>query len=73
MKLSTKGKYGVRAVYEIARHGKGPITIKEIAERSAILSVLLRGPLLCRTVWNPANLMTVCRQTIVLPAWSGPR
>jgi Rrf2 family protein len=31
MKLSTKGKYGVRAVFEIARHfGKGPITIKEI-------------------------------------------
>jgi Rrf2 family cysteine metabolism transcriptional repressor len=37
MKLSTKGKYGVRAVYEIARHsGKGPITIKEIAERQGI-------------------------------------
>lgn len=37
MKLSTKGKYGVRAVYEIARHyGRGPITIKEIAERQGI-------------------------------------
>ena len=37
MKLSTKGKYGVRAVYEIARHaGKGPITIKEIADRQGI-------------------------------------
>ena len=37
MKLSTKGKYGVRAVYEIARFcGKGPITIKEIAERQGI-------------------------------------
>ncbi len=37
MKLSTKGKYGVRAVYEIARYaGKGPITIKEIAERQGI-------------------------------------
>jgi Rrf2 family protein len=37
MKLSTKGKYGVRAVYEIAKHaGKGPITIKEIAERQGI-------------------------------------
>ena len=34
MKLSTKGKYGVRAVFEIARHyGKGPITIKEISDR----------------------------------------
>jgi Rrf2 family cysteine metabolism transcriptional repressor len=37
MKLSTKGKYGVRAVFEIARFaGKGPITIKEIAERQGI-------------------------------------
>ena len=37
MKLSTKGKYGVRAVFEIARHyGKGPISIKEIVERQGI-------------------------------------
>jgi Rrf2 family protein len=37
MKLSTKGKYGVRAVFEVARHyGKGPITIKEIADRQGI-------------------------------------
>lgn len=37
MKLSTKGKYGVRAVYEVARHfGRGPITIKEISERQGI-------------------------------------
>jgi len=37
MKLSTKGKYGVRAVYEIAKHsGRGPITIKEIADRQGI-------------------------------------
>ena len=37
MKLSTKGKYGVRAVFEIARwYGKGPLTIKEIADRQGI-------------------------------------
>jgi Rrf2 family cysteine metabolism transcriptional repressor len=37
MKLSTKGKYGVRAVFEIARnYGNGPITIKEIADRQGI-------------------------------------
>lgn len=37
MKLSTKGKYGVRAVFEIARHyGKGPISIKEISNRQGI-------------------------------------
>ncbi|NIO19547.1 MAG: AsnC family transcriptional regulator, partial [Candidatus Aenigmarchaeota archaeon] len=32
MKLSTKGQYGVRAMFEIAKnYKKGPITIKEIA------------------------------------------
>ncbi len=37
MKLSTKGKYGVRAVYEIAKSaGPGPLTIREIAERQGI-------------------------------------
>jgi Rrf2 family cysteine metabolism transcriptional repressor len=37
MKLSTKGKYGVRAVFEIARNsGKGPLTIKEIGDRQGI-------------------------------------
>ena len=33
MKLSTRGNYGVRAVYELARnYGKGPIQIKQISE-----------------------------------------
>ena len=37
MKLSTKGKYGVRALFEIARnYGKGPLAIKEIAGRQQI-------------------------------------
>ena len=37
MKLSTRGKYGVRALFEIARNfGKGPLAIKEIAERQKI-------------------------------------
>ncbi len=37
MKLSTRGKYGVRAVFEIARHyGRGPLSIKEIADRQGI-------------------------------------
>ncbi len=32
MKLSTRGNYGLRAVYEIARHyGKGPVQIKQIS------------------------------------------
>ncbi len=37
MKLSTKGKYGVRAIFEIARnYGKGPLAMKAIAERQRI-------------------------------------
>jgi Rrf2 family protein len=37
LKLSKKGEYGIRAMFEIAKeYGKGPITIKEIAERQTI-------------------------------------
>src|SRR5574340_922557 len=37
MKLSTKGKYGVRALFEIARnYGQGPLSMKEIVERQKI-------------------------------------
>jgi Rrf2 family protein len=37
LRLSTKGQYGVRAMYEIARGYKaGPITIKEISERQDV-------------------------------------
>ena len=34
MRLSTKGRYGVLAMYELAcRYGNGPVSIKEIAEK----------------------------------------
>lgn len=34
MKLSTKGRYGLKAMFELALHeGKGPIPLKLIAER----------------------------------------
>jgi Rrf2 family transcriptional regulator, cysteine metabolism repressor len=37
MKLSTKGRYGVRASMDLARHeGQGPISLKDIAERQGI-------------------------------------
>ncbi len=37
LKLSTKGQYGVRAMFEIAKnYPKDPITIKEIAERQEV-------------------------------------
>ena len=37
MKLSTKGRYGVRLMVDLAMHyGEGPILLKEIAERQDI-------------------------------------
>jgi Rrf2 family cysteine metabolism transcriptional repressor len=37
MKLSTRGRYGVRMMLELALHyGEGPILLKDIAERQGI-------------------------------------
>lgn len=37
MKLSTKGRYGTRALLDIALHSKeGPVTLKDIAQRQQI-------------------------------------
>ena len=37
MKLSTKGRYGIRAVSElVAAYGNEPVSIKTIAQRQAI-------------------------------------
>lgn len=37
MKLSTRGRYGVRLMFDLAVHyGKGPIFLKDIAERQGI-------------------------------------
>lgn len=37
MMLSTKGRYGIRAMYELALgYGKGPLSVKEIAARQEI-------------------------------------
>jgi Rrf2 family protein len=37
LRLSTKGQYGVRAIFEIAKnYKKGPLTIKEIAKRQDV-------------------------------------
>ena len=37
MQLSTKSRYGTRAVLDIARHGiKGPVTLNEISKRQEI-------------------------------------
>lgn len=37
MKLSTKGEYGLRAMFDLAQHfGQGPISLKSVAERQGI-------------------------------------
>lgn len=37
MKLSTRGEYGLQAMFDLAQnHGKGPIPVKVIAERQGI-------------------------------------
>ena len=37
MKLSTKGRYGLRALIDLAQHGgEGPVSITSIAERQEI-------------------------------------
>jgi Rrf2 family protein len=37
MKLSTKGRYGVRMMLDLAaQYGKGPVTLKDIAKRQEI-------------------------------------
>jgi len=37
LRLSTKGQYGVRAMYEVAKAGSvGPVTIKEISEKQDV-------------------------------------
>jgi Rrf2 family protein len=42
LKLSTKGQYGVRAMFELAKnYEKGPLTIKEIAERQGVSTAYL--------------------------------
>lgn len=37
MKLSTRGEYGVRAMYDLAMHySQGPVSLKAVAERQGI-------------------------------------
>lgn len=37
LKLSTKGRYGLRAVFDLAQHyGKGPVPLREVAERQGL-------------------------------------
>ncbi|GAI94145.1 unnamed protein product, partial [marine sediment metagenome] len=36
MKLSTRGRYGTRALLDLALHEEGPVLLKDIAQRQQI-------------------------------------
>lgn len=44
LKLSTKGRYGLRAMIDLARHhGEGPVLVRSIAERHEVSSKYLHA------------------------------
>jgi len=63
MKLSTRGRYGARALVELAKHdGQGPLPLKEIAERQQIplkyleqIAMTLKGAKLIKSVRGPSG------------------
>ncbi|MDZ7260867.1 MAG: Rrf2 family transcriptional regulator [candidate division KSB1 bacterium] len=63
MKLTTRGNYGVRAAYELAKnYGKGPVTVKSISDNQYIsiryleqLMVRLRRSGLVQSVRGPGG------------------
>lgn len=70
MKLSTKGRYGVRLMFDLALHSDGsPVTLKEIATRQEIsekylsnLIPLLRNAGLVHSVRGSQGGYTLARQ-----------
>jgi len=86
LRLSTKGQYGVRAMFEIAKHyKKGPLTIKEIAGKQGVsISYLeqllnkLRKTKLIKSLKGPGGGYVLNRDPglisvgIILKALEGP-
>lgn len=63
MRLSTRGRYGARALVELAKHhGQGPLALKEMAERQQIplkyleqIAMALKSAKLIKSVRGPAG------------------
>jgi Rrf2 family iron-sulfur cluster assembly transcriptional regulator len=61
LRLSTKGQYGVRAMFEIAKHyKKGPLSIKEIATKQSVSVAYLE------------QLLNKLRKTKLIKSQRGP-
>lgn len=61
LKLSTKGQYGVRAMFELAKHyEQGPLTIKEIASRQDVSVAYLE------------QLLNILRRSDLIKSQKGP-
>jgi len=69
MKLSTRGRYGARALMELAKHyGQGPLSLKEICIRQEIplkyleqIAMVLKDAALIKSVRGPAGGYELCR------------
>ncbi len=69
MKLSTRGRYGARALVELAKHdGQGPLALKEMAERQQIplkyleqIAMVLKSAKLIKSVRGPSGGYTLAR------------
>jgi Rrf2 family cysteine metabolism transcriptional repressor len=69
MKLSTRGRYGARALVELARHrGQGPLALKEMAERQQIplkyleqIAMVLKRAKLIKSIRGPSGGYTLSR------------
>ena len=63
MKLSTRGRYGARALVELAKiHGQGPLSLKEIASRQNIplkyleqIAMVLKDAGIVKSVRGPSG------------------
>lgn len=69
MKLSTRGRYGARALVELAKHGgKAPLALKEIAENQEIplkyleqIAMVLKAAKLIKSVRGPSGGYVLAR------------